>query len=311
MGDQLQVEINYAILACFIFSNILVAYLVTAFGGKLYHKASHMTDQSGGSIIKNSCRGVVYTAGCLLVPMYAVGLFVAHARGVYPKYYPPCSDSTIYNCEPSHSSFIYQLEVASFYSKVSIVVVVLFLYLLSAIFTVLKNSSSPLLFQRQSVYYRCTEIYFWWSALFGIHICVGLAGIPILMFIIITPIYTFFFIVSIVIIITFLASPVVICLQFFQHSRLVSVRVCRLINRMFVYVLITSCTVAFAYLYYCFMLGGASMNGAKGIIFSLIPPASVAIFGFYIRYWVFRKKQSQGEQAPTESDKMINNTEEA
>ena len=252
----------------------------------------------------------------LLVPIYLIGLFIGHAGGVYPKYYPPCSKTVIYNCEPPHSSIVYILEIASFYSKAVILVVVLLLYIVSSILVIAKAASPNILFQNRFSFYRCVETFVWWSTLSGIHICFGLAGVPILLFLLITPIYTFFFVFSVGLIIILLSLPVVLCLHRCRpdalpphHSRADCRRICslRFTRTLIAYLLTASLTVALLYLYYSLLIGGASMNGTKGILFSLIPPALIAVCGFSVRYRYFRSSNKAVAHDSTDAVQIINN----
>ena len=284
----------------------------------MYRKVSSITN-STSTIKKNACRGILLVTSFLLVPIYLTGLFVGHARGVYPKYYPPCSKTVIYNCEPPHSSVVFILEIASFYLKAAILVVVLLLYIVSSILVVAKVASPHILFRnRFSCYYRCVETFVWWGALSGIHICFGLAGVPILIFLIITPIYTFFFVFSIGVIVIFLSLPVVLCLHRCHpdalpphHTRADCRRIWSLcfIRTLIAYLLTAFLTVALLYLYYGLLIGGASMNNTKGILFSLVPPAIIAVGGFYVRYRYVRSNKNLVAHESTDTVQIISNTD--
>ncbi len=315
--SKLQDTINFTILVCFITTNLLVTFLLVAYGRWLYGKVCLITNGTA-SIQRNSCRSVLLVTSFLLAPIYLIGLFVGHSNGVYPKYYPPCSKTVFYNCEPPHSSVMYVSEIASFYSKVVILVIALFVYFASSVFNVSNAASlnSPnILFQRRSLCLRCVETYVWWGALTGIHICTGLAGVPILMFLILTPTYTFFFVFSLGVIVIFLSLPMMLCLHRCHPSSLQPRHIradcrriwsLRFITTLIVYLLSVSLTVALLYLYYGLLIGGASMNGTKGVLFSLIPPAAIAVSGVLIRYRFVRTCPPSVNQEPTNS--IINST---
>ncbi len=152
-NSQLQDSINFTILVCFITTNLLVTFLLVSHGKWLYCKICSITNGSS-SVQRNSCRGIMVVVSFLLVPIYLIGLFVGHSNGVYPKYYPPCNKTVVYNCEPPHSSVLYISEITSFYSKVVTLVIALMLYFASSSLNILHfKSSSSLFFFSSIVHY--------------------------------------------------------------------------------------------------------------------------------------------------------------
>ena len=309
--DDLQNKINNTILGCFICSNCFLLFVMLICSKTLYSKASSFANSSGSTRHKQSmCKGVVVVTAYLLVPIYIIGLFIAHTNGTYPKYYRPCSVNYYYNCTPPVSSILYKQQVTTFYSKVGLIVFSIFSYFITATVTVKTVSIAHILFR--SRYCRWMEAYILCATLLGIHICVGLAGVPILIFFIITPTYTFFYVSAFALLIILLSLPVALLF----HSCHPTVRVvCRISNRwrwsfhclkLFVaYVVSTTFIILLVYLYYGLLKGGASMNGTKGILFSLLPPAVVSVSAFMIRRKFLTQKNNEDKTSDSESERII------
>ncbi len=114
-----------------------------------------------------------------------------------------------------------------------------------------------------------------------------------------------------------LSLPVVLCLQRCHPNTLPPhqtragcrrVWSLRFVSTLVAYLFSMTLTVAFLYLYYGLLLGGASMNGTKGVLFSLIPPVVVFVLGILIRYRFFKTRTppSMVNQESKDTDNIIN-----
>ena len=310
-NDMLQDRTNNTILACFICSNCFLLFIMLMCSKTLYTKASSIANSSGSTSHKQSmCKGVVVVTAFLLVPIYIAGLFIAHSNGIYPRYYRPCSVNFYYNCTTPVSSTLYKQQVSSFFSKAGMLVLAIVSYFVSATLTVKTVNTAHILFR--SRYCRWMEAYILCATLLGVHICVGLAGVPILIFFIITPTYTFFYVSAFALIIILLSLPVAL----FRHSCQPTIRVvCRTSNRtkwsfyclkLFIaYVISTTLIILLVFLYYGLLKGGASMNGTKGILFSLLPPAAISVSAFLIRKKFVTQKNKEHKTSDSESEQII------
>ena len=256
-------------------------------------------------------KSVIVVTVYLLVPLYIAALSFWHTDYLYPKYYPPCSTQIIYECVPPYSSSAYQQQVSAFFAKAGILILLILFYFVSATVTVKKVKTVHILFR--SRYCRWMEAYILCATLLGIHICVGLAGVPFLVFILITPTYTLFCVCSFALLFILLSLPVTI----FFHSCRPTIRVaCHISNRrklslnffkiLIGYILLTPLAVSLLLLYYCFLVGGASLDGTKGIIFSLIPPAVVSLSVLLVRKsFLHRNKKIESKTDVKEYDRII------
>ena len=287
--DSLQLKINNTILICFICNNCFLWYIILLNAGKLYFIVGNMANSPDSTSHKQSLyKSVIVITVYLLVPLYIAGLSYWHTDRLYPRYHPPCSMEIFNECVPPHSSPAYKQQVSAFFSKAGILILLIVSYFISAAVTVKNVNTAHILFR--SRYCRWMEAYILCATLLGVHICVGLAGVPILIFFIITPTYTFCYVSAFALIIIILSLPI----AFLFHSCHPTIHVtCHVSSRkkwslnflkvLIGYILLSTLVISFGLLYYCFLIGGASLDGTKGILFSLIPPVLVSISVFLVR----------------------------
>ena len=140
-----------------------------------------------------------------------------------------------------------------------------------------------------------------------IHISVGLASLPLIIFLILIPTYTLFCLSGCIIGLTLLSLPVAALYRMCQvkwHSvdRYTPFRIC---DFLLLYTLATGIIVALLFLYFWFLVGGAHMYTVKGVIVSLIPPTLISVAAFVIKRKVFPNQKLIAEADLNERQPLI------
>ena len=275
---------HYSVLLCYILSNTLVLYFMLRNTTQIYEKLGQVVNQSeryGRSIIK----GFVTFVAMILAPLYICSITVIHAT--ISPYTPTCSHGQYYECIPAHDIHVHREQQMSFISKTVVVSIIIPTYFIAAIYTIKTTTVRRVLSQRR--YCRYLEVYLLWGLLVCIHVGVGLASLPLIIFLILIPTYTLFYLSCWVIGLTLLSLPVAALYRMCQvkwHSvdRYTPFRIC---DFLLLYTLATGIIVALLFLYFWFLVGGAHMYTVKGVIVSLIPPTLLSVAAFVIKRKVF------------------------
>ncbi len=305
--DQLS-DISFdATLTCFILFNLLAMYLQLKYAPLMYTKMSTVAshDDYGRSITKGS---TVLIA--LLVPSYILGTVVVILRDPTFKLSSPCNplDINYYSCVPeSEFATEHKKQVVSLVASVTLKLTATFLYVLGSIYTVKTIRNPGVIFKPDCL--RWMEVYLLWSVLMAIHISIGLAGIPILIFTILMPMYMIFYVSSMIMGLGIMALPFISAFHLFNQQNEQRMSKTKLLLRslelIFIYLMGSGILVTLFILYYLFLTGGASMIGLKGILFSLVPPLMISV-GLVIIKTKMNKKHKLTDELLEEQPLLIN-----
>ena len=164
-------------LTCFILCNIMTMYVLLRQAPLIYTRLSKAAIQNGyqSSIAKGS---LVLVA--VLVSVYLLTVICAYSTEPAMRLTPQCdSNMDRYGCIPKDEfPTVHRTQVLSLVSSFSLLLIAIILYSIGSVYTVKTSVCS--VFQGGCV--KWIEAYLLWNALMGIHITIGLAGIPLLIF---------------------------------------------------------------------------------------------------------------------------------
>ncbi len=274
-------ELSYkSTLVCFVFFNVLTTYL-------LMRNASLINTQLSIAACRKD-HGRHITKGftlqiSLLVSAYILGTTSVYLKDPTLKLSSPCNpqnQDSYYSCVPeSEFEKEHKKQVWSLVVSVILRVSAMLLYAVCSVYIVKTSRRPGIVFQRG--WLRCIEVYLLWSVLMAIHIGIGLAGLPILIFTILIPMYTVFFVSSWIIGLGIIALPFIIAfylLDLIKQGIISKIKLClHSFELVFTYLMGSGVTIALLILYYLFLAGGASMAGFKGTVFSLVPPLVISV----------------------------------
>ncbi len=269
-----------ATLTCFILFNALAMYLQLKYAPLMYTKLSALASHDDYS--RSITKGFTVLIA-ILVPSYILGSTVIILRDPTFQLSSPCQplDSSYYSCVPeSEFATEHKRQMVSLVASATLKLTATFLYVLASIYTV-KTARNPGVIFQSDCRLRWIEVYLLWSVLTAIHISIGLAGLPILIFTILMPMYLIFYVSSMIMGLGIMALPFILAFHLFNQQNEQRMGKIKLLLHsfevIFFYLMGSGILVTLFILYYLFLTGGASMIGLKGILFSLVPPLMISV----------------------------------
>ena len=288
---------------CFILCNIMAMYLLPKHGRLMYSKLASYRG-FGSSAIK----GLSVTS-TLLSLSYTIGVPVIHYTS---NFLTVLCDQThnlnegSYKCIPENRfDFIHRKQVLSLVTKYCLLLLASLVYALASIHIVTTATTGYVVFKHR--YLRWVEAYVLWSVLMGVHILVGFASLPLLIFTILTPMYMIFYLSAWIIGLGLIQLPFAALFHIVGQVRKCEMNAARLalwiVENTFVYLVGTGILFNLLFLYYLFLAGGASLNGVKGALFSLLPPTTISVVAFVLKWKASKSgKLKINDIAKTNSD---------
>lgn len=277
--DDLSEVLYNSTLFCFILFNLLTTYLLMSNASLINTRLVTAAGRQGYG--RHITKGFTI-ALAVLVPTYIIGLTVISCTSSTLTLSHQCEKTQDwkYSCVPeSEFEKEHKKQVWSLVASMLVKLTAVLLYALCSMYVVKTTKRRGIVFQ--SKWMRCIEVYLLWSVLAAIHIGIALAGIPILIFTILIPMYTVFFMSSWITGLGILALPFIIVfylLDLIKRGTMSKIKLCvHTFELAFTYLIGSGVIVTLIILYFLFLTGGANMAGIKGVLFSLAPPLVISV----------------------------------
>ena len=291
-------------LVGFILFNLLTMYLLARNTMNLNTRLSNVACSQGyGSHITKGLTLLL----ALLAPVYIIATTLWIKERIL-QLSKSCNREHMYPCVPeSDFEKEHYKQVCSLTTSWVVKLAAMTVYLLCSMYVVKTAKRPGIIFQRGRL--KCIEVYLLWSVLMSIQNIIGFAGIPIVNFAILIPMYTVFFLSANILALGILVLPFAITFYLFdliKQRTISNIKLCvHTFELVFIYLIGSGVIFVLSVLYYVFLTGGANLAGVKGILFSLVPPLLITVTLFIIKTKVIRNNDNRKTIEYVEDEPMI------
>ena len=238
---------------------------------------------------------------------YTVLLYTVYS--IPPINEAECAAVSQWGCSPPHDSSLYKDELASFITKLLVIIIAIIVHLLVAIKAQMKTALLATKWCHYSKCYRVFQIILLWNTFVFIQILVGLTCLPACILLLITPLQTISVLCAAVGIIAVLAVSIVCLLQFGRKCHVRSCQFGKACGHFSWYLILVALSTAVVILYLLMLPQGVSLSSPRGVIFSLIPPIALSITSWVVKR-KFLSKDSRKRKLEKQSSISSVSTEE-
>ena len=279
-------RIRKVLLIVFILLNLFILHITVMYGPKAYCRFYEiLNDRSQKTSSIYLAVGITTTILNFAYLTATVVLCVSVNKHNIPPIYAECNATSdwVGGCSPPHDSSLYKDELASFITKILVIIIAMIVHLLVAFKVPIKTGLLTTKWRHSSKCYRVFQIILLWNIFVFVQIWLGLISLPACLLLLIAPLQTISLLCEAFLMIASLTVLIACLLQF---GRRCHIRTCcfeKACGHLLWYLILAALTVAIAFLYLFLLPQGKSLSNARGVIFSLLPPIALSITSWAIK----------------------------
>ena len=291
--------IRKVLLIVFILLNLFILHTTVMYGTKWYVRFYEILNDKSQQASSIYLAVGITTAMCNFSYLtYTVVLYTVYS--IPPINEAECAAVSQWGCSPPHDSSLYKDELASFITKMLVIIIAIIVHLLVAIKAPMKTALLATIRCHSSKCYRVFQIILLWTTFVFIQISVGLTCLPACILLLITPLQTISVLCAAVGIIAVLAVFIVCLLQFGRNCHVRSCQFGRACGHFSWYLILVALSTAVVILYLLLLPQGVSLSSPRGVIFSLIPPIAHSMTS-----WVVKRKFLSKDSTKKKLEKQL------
>ena len=273
------------LLIIFILLNLFILHTTVIYGTKWYCRFYEILNDRS-----QKASGIYLAVGITttilnFAYLTATVVLCVNKHSIPPIYVAECTaiSDWVGGCSPSHDSSLYKDELASFITKMLVIIIAMIVHFLIAFKVPIKTALLTTKWRHSSKCYRVFQIILHWNIFLFVQMLLGLISLPACLLLLIAPLQTISLLCEVCLMIASLTVLIVCLLQF---GRRCHIRTCcfeETCGHLLWYLILAALTVAITFLYLFLLPQGESLSNARGVVFSLLPPIALSITSWTIK----------------------------